>query len=134
MAAVLKTVDLNGFGGSNPSLSANNLKLSAKRWAFFVQGRQELAQRKPKGRKALSFKLFARAPLARRKGCGAQSAANPPEREGFSRLSSDYLLQPFRCQIFYANRKHPDADRMHTGWLFSLHTPHSGPLGIRTQH
>ena len=24
MAAVLKTVDLNGFGGSNPSLSARN--------------------------------------------------------------------------------------------------------------
>ena len=42
-AAVLKTVDLNGSGGSNPSLSANKLKLSAKRWAFFVQGRQELA-------------------------------------------------------------------------------------------
>ncbi len=34
-AAVLKTVDLNGSGGSNPSLSANKLKLSAKRWAFF---------------------------------------------------------------------------------------------------
>ena len=34
-AAVLKTVDLNGSGGSNPSLSANKLKLSALRWAFF---------------------------------------------------------------------------------------------------
>lgn len=42
-AAVLKTVDLNGSGGSNPSLSANKLKLSALRWAFFVQNRQELA-------------------------------------------------------------------------------------------
>ncbi len=40
-AAVLKTVDLNGSGGSNPSLSANKLKLSALRWAFFVQNRQE---------------------------------------------------------------------------------------------
>ena len=40
-AAVLKTVDLNGSGGSNPSLSANKLKLSALRWAFFVQDRQE---------------------------------------------------------------------------------------------
>ena len=29
--------------GSRASLSANHLKLSAKRWAFFVQGRQELA-------------------------------------------------------------------------------------------
>ena len=37
-AAVLKTVDLNGSGGSNPSLSANKLKLSALRWAFFVHG------------------------------------------------------------------------------------------------
>ena len=68
MAAVLKTVDLNGFGGSNPSPSANNLKLSAKRWAFFVQGRQELdpvrtCAEKLKGRKAVSFKSFARAPL-----------------------------------------------------------------------
>ena len=43
ITAVLKTVELRGSGGSNPSLSANNLKLSAKRWAFFVQGRQELA-------------------------------------------------------------------------------------------
>ena len=42
-AAVLKTVDLNGSGGSNPSLSASKLKLSALRWAFFVHVRQELA-------------------------------------------------------------------------------------------
>ena len=53
--------------GENPSLSANNLKLSAKRWAFFVQGRQELdpvrtCAEKLKGRKAVSFKSFARAP------------------------------------------------------------------------
>ncbi len=53
-AAVLKTVDLNGSGGSNPSLSANKLKLSALRWAFFVQNRQEPApvryckEKKPK--------------------------------------------------------------------------------------
>ena len=40
-AAVLKTVDLNGSGGSNPSLSANKLKLSALRWAFFVHGCRE---------------------------------------------------------------------------------------------
>ena len=39
IAAVLKTVELRGSGGSNPSLSANDFKLSAKRWAFFVQGR-----------------------------------------------------------------------------------------------
>lgn len=40
-AAVLKTVDLNGSGGSNPSLSANKLKLSALRWAFFVHSCRE---------------------------------------------------------------------------------------------
>ena len=34
---------LCGMMGFRASLSANNLKLSAKRWAFFVQGRQELA-------------------------------------------------------------------------------------------
>ena len=50
-AAVLKTVDLNGSGGSNPSLSANKLKLSALRWAFFVQGRRE-----PRSCKALHGK------------------------------------------------------------------------------
>ena len=50
-AAVLKTVDLNGSGGSNPSLSANKLKLSALRWAFFVQGRRE-----PRSCKALHEK------------------------------------------------------------------------------
>lgn len=50
-AAVLKTVDLNGSGGSNPSLSANKLKLSALRWAFFfVQNRQE-----PRSCKALLY-------------------------------------------------------------------------------
>lgn len=49
-AAVLKTVDLNGSGGSNPSLSANKLKLSALRWAFFVQGRRE-----PRSCKALLY-------------------------------------------------------------------------------
>ena len=60
-AAVLKTVDLNGSGGSNPSLSANKLKLSALRWAFFVQGRREprsckaLHGKSPKGR--LAFEL-----------------------------------------------------------------------------
>ncbi len=60
-AAVLKTVDLNGSGGSNPSLSANKLKLSALRWAFFVQVRREprsckdLHGKSPKGR--LAFEL-----------------------------------------------------------------------------
>ncbi len=57
-AAVLKTVDLNGFGGSNPSLSAkpmqthrlfcferdSNMQLSAKHWAFFVYSSAELAR------------------------------------------------------------------------------------------
>ena len=72
-AAVLKTVDLNGSGGSNPSLSANKLKLSALRWAFFVQGRQERAPvrycKEKKAQKAirpLSFNLFSTAPPRRR--------------------------------------------------------------------
>ena len=72
-AAVLKTVDLNGSGGSNPSLSANKLKLSALRWAFFVQGRQESrsckALQRKKAQKAirpLSFNLFSTAPPRRR--------------------------------------------------------------------
>lgn len=71
-AAVLKTVDLNGSGGSNPSLSANKLKLSALRWAFFVQNRQELAPvrpctgKAPKAVRTLSFNLFSTAPPRRR--------------------------------------------------------------------
>ncbi len=62
-AAVLKTVDLNGSGGSNPSLSANKLKLSALRWAFFVQGRQEsrsckaLHGKSPKGHQAFELQF-----------------------------------------------------------------------------
>ena len=36
-----------------------------------------LMRKKPKGRKAMSFKLFARAPPARRKGKGTRSVANP---------------------------------------------------------
>ena len=67
-AAVLKTVDLNGSGGSNPSLSANKLKLSALRWAFFVHVRQELApvrtctEKAQKAGRPLSFNLFRYAP------------------------------------------------------------------------
>ena len=73
-AAVLKTVDLNGSGGSNPSLSANKLKLSALRWAFFVQGRRGPAAVRPCSEKAqkaarpLSFNLFSTAPPRRRRG------------------------------------------------------------------
>ena len=88
ITAVLKTVELKGSGGSNPSLSANNLKLSAKRWAFFVQGRQELAPvrtcagkaQRPQGRE---LQIVCKGPAASGKGCGARSAANPTEREGF---------------------------------------------------
>lgn len=95
--------------GSGASLSANNLKLSAKRWAFFVQ--------------AVSFKLFARA-LRRGGRDVAHKVRQIPESERDSpRLSPDYLPQPFCRQIFYANRKRPDAYRMHSGWPFSLHTP-----------
>ena len=73
MAAVLKTVDLNGFGGSNPSPSANNLKLSAKRWAFFVQGRQELAPVKTCAGKAQrpsghELQMVCKGPRGERKG------------------------------------------------------------------
>ena len=56
------------------SLSANKLKLSALRWAFFVQGRQEprsckaLHGKSPKGRRPLSFNLFNAAPPRRRRG------------------------------------------------------------------
>ena len=59
---------------SNPSLSANKLKLSALRWAFFVQGRREprsckaLHGKSPKGRRPLSFNLFNAAPPRRRRG------------------------------------------------------------------
>ena len=94
-------------------------------------------------RNSLIIHIFARAPAASGKGRGARSAANPSfsfiyapnpqnikELEAYFCLSSDYLLQPFRCQIFYANRNQCDADRMHTGWPFLLHTPHPGPLGI----
>ena len=54
--------------GSRASLSANKLKLSAKRWAFFVQGRQELApvrtctKKAQKAGRPLSFNLFRYAP------------------------------------------------------------------------
>ena len=74
-AAVLKTVDLNGSGGSNPSLSANKLKLSALRWAFFVQGRREprscKALQRKKAQKAIKpwgLNLFSTAPPRRRWG------------------------------------------------------------------
>lgn len=39
MAAVLKTVDLNGFGGSNPSPSAKRMRNQAS--AFFVFWRSQ---------------------------------------------------------------------------------------------
>ena len=75
------------IGGSNPPLSAKHLKLSAQRWAFSVQGRQELAPvrtctEKAQGRKAMSFKCFARAPAASGRGKGTRSVANPPREAG----------------------------------------------------
>ena len=102
-AAVLKTVDLNGSGGSNPSLSANKLKLSALRWAFFVQGRQ-----------AFELQFVSLRPAAGGEGCDARRAANPysvgkpcvslPSRllchRGFLRFTilmcSDAALRKFR--------------------------------------
>ena len=70
------------IGGSNPPLSAKYLKLSAQRWAFSVQGRQELAPvrtctEKAQGRKAMSFKCFARAPAASGRGKVTLCVANP---------------------------------------------------------
>ena len=53
----------------------------------------------------------------------ASNPRNIKELEAYFCLSSDYFPQPFHCQIFYANRKQCDADRMHIGWPFSLHTP-----------
>lgn len=59
---------------TSTSLSANKLKLSALRWAFFVQGRREprsckaLHGKSPKGRRPLSFNLFNAAPPRRRRG------------------------------------------------------------------
>ena len=78
------------IGGSNPPLSAKHLKLSAQRWAFSVQGRQELAPvrtcaGKAQGRKAMSFKCFARAPAASGRGKVTLCVANPPS-EGMSGL------------------------------------------------
>ena len=75
------------IGGSNPPLSAKHLKLSAQRWAFSVQGRQELAPvrtctEKAQGRKAMSFKCFARAPAASGRGKGTRSVANPRAGSG----------------------------------------------------
>lgn len=54
--------------GVIPSLSANKLKLSALRWAFFVHVRQELApvrtctEKAQKAGRPLSFNLFRYAP------------------------------------------------------------------------
>ena len=75
------------IGGSNPPLSAKYLKLSAQRWAFSVQGRQELAPvrtctEKAQGRKAMSFKCFARAPAASGRGKDTLCVANPPPEAG----------------------------------------------------
>ena len=42
IAAVLKTVDLKGSGGSNPSLSAKRSKL-AEKLAFFLTGKHAFA-------------------------------------------------------------------------------------------
>ena len=99
ITAVLKTVELKGSGGSNPSLSANNLKLSAKRWAFFVQGCQELAPvrtcaGKAQRLKAVSFKLFARAPAAsgQRKARPSGLISSSPQKSGLQISVSHFFL------------------------------------------
>ena len=81
-AAVLKTVDLNGSGGSNPSLSANE----QKKWRqvylnaiFFAQaGRDVGAQRRNPGEYFAQPSFVARAPPAR--DVGAQRRNNPYSR------------------------------------------------------
>ena len=90
------------IGGSNPPLSAKHLKLSAQRWAFSVQGRQELAPvrtctEKAQGRKAMSFKSFARAPAASGKGKAPLCVANPypPSPARFKRrVWKSYRVSP----------------------------------------
>lgn len=53
----------NRLTSSETSLSANKLKLSALRWAFFVQGRREsrsckaLHGKSPKGRQAFELQF-----------------------------------------------------------------------------
>ena len=87
------------IGGSNPPLSAKHLKLSAQRWAFSVQGRQELAPvrtctEKAQGRKAMSFKCFARAPAASGRGKGTRSVANPRAGREPAKKRSDCANPP----------------------------------------
>ena len=82
-AAVLKTVDLNGSGGSNPSLSASKLKLSALRWAFFcarpsgARSCKDMHEKSPKGRQAFELQFVSLRPAAGGEGCDARRAANP---------------------------------------------------------
>ena len=59
--------------GSNPPLSANKLKLSALRWAFFVQDRRE---------EAVSISGVATIPLP---GRSKTSSGLPQDRRGGTR-------------------------------------------------
>ena len=99
---VLSVISYYCKGGSAP-LSAKHLKLSAQRWAFSVQGRQELAPvrtctEKAQGRKAMSFKCFARAPAASGRGKGTRSVANPRgERKGKKQAQSCKTLYSGTC-------------------------------------
>ena len=74
-------IPLKGIRSSNLLLSANVMKLGASRRAFSFEGRQELAPvrtctEKAQGRKAMSFKCFARAPAASGRGKVTRSVAN----------------------------------------------------------
>ncbi len=64
-AAVLKTVDLNGSGGSNPSLSAG------------ARSCKDMHGKSPKGRQAFELQFVSLRPAAGGEGCDARRAANP---------------------------------------------------------
>ena len=95
IAAVLKTVDLNGSGGSNPSLSANKKAMQKKHRLYC--SRKTVDRLRAKGLKR-----------AIKQHCGAMpfcSQGRPRQRKGYSIPLPDRWR--FRC---------PDGQRNGGGW------------------
>ena len=55
IAAVLKTVELRGSGGSNPSLSAEDQRRDTEKYLFFLYVLLRIAQRNSRDRLFLSL-------------------------------------------------------------------------------
>ena len=137
IAAVLKTVELRGSGGSNPSLSARprSKKVSRNRYLlFFIPWHKFTCRqryRKQKTRLAAFCAVSLQGPLRRAEGKGVKRSDQRERSSQFSLSALNSLqgvdFQP--CRLFYALKVAPKMHRPRFYALlrafFKLHISHT---------